>query len=179
MSRTKLLAGLLITAILIDWVVTFFLYPRLPDRMPIHFDFGKPYPSYGPKVFFYLFPGVMSFFVILMFVLYPFRGAINFFGKRRLLRLPEAEQFPVFERAYQMVLMIGVFLVAILAYLQISVVQITFGTRSELMLWPLYVLFGAVVVYVIYDSIFIRQMIAAAESRAEPKPVRKYNDEID
>ncbi len=64
-----------------------------------------------------------------------------------------------------MVLMIGVFVVGVVAFLQVSIGQIAFGLRDELVTWPLFVMLAAMVLYIVFDLYMVNRIIAFAEEK--------------
>jgi len=166
MKRTVLLGGLLIACVTISWIASFYFFGRLPERMPLSFG-AKPYASSGPKVFIFLFPVVISSVSLLILVFYRFRRRMVFPGKRRLPGLPEAYRELIYQRAYQIVIMVGVFIFLFLSYIQLSLALYSLHIINRLQTWPLIAAGTIFVLYIIFNLLMLKRMVRYAEYAAE------------
>jgi len=69
-DRKKLLFELIpITLLIIIFAIAFYTYPKLPDKIPVHWNAYGEIDNYSSKLMVFLIPVIYLFFVIISFVL--------------------------------------------------------------------------------------------------------------
>lgn len=169
MNRTKLLAGLLIALVIASWIATVYFYLRLPSTIPTRFPPRSLERDFASKMTLFLFPALLTVVAAAMLSAYRFRRRFNFFGKRRLLALPEEAQLPVFERVYQVVLVIGVFTVLMMSYIEVSMALYALGVIGQFKTWPLLAAGCVMALYIVFNFYLVSRMVRYAEAWVEAR----------
>lgn len=169
MNRTKLLAGLLIALVIASWIATAYFYLRLPSTIPTRFPPRSLERDFGSKTTLFVFPAMLTVVAAATLLAYRFRRRINFFGKRRLLALPEEAQLPVFERVYQVVLVIGIFIVLVVSYFEVSMALYALGVIWQFKTWPMLAALGVMALYIVFNLFLVSRMVRYAEGWVEAR----------
>lgn len=69
-SADKFLEGLVVVGLITLWIFTIYIYPKLPEAIPIHFNLKGEVDGYGPRIMAWLAP-------IVSFVLFGVRTFLN------------------------------------------------------------------------------------------------------
>lgn len=162
MNRTKMIAGILVMLVAASWVTTFIFYSRLPAEIPVHFSMDKEIPGMGPKWMFLIFPGLNTLFAAMVFLGYFFRKHLNFIGKERLKDLPPELTEPVFNRVYQITMMIFNFVSMLLIYIQINIALYTMGRIDRFNYEVIFIVAGVIMVYSLFSFFTVNKMTKLA-----------------
>lgn len=161
MKRTLIVLGLLVVIVMAQWIITFYFFDRLPEKIPLNFPASDQSPQMGPKAHFFLFPGVSTLLMMVVFVFYFFRGMMSFPGKKLIAKLPLEFRVPVFDRAYQIVTMIVIFIIMLLAFLQLNLALYATGTAAQFNMFTFSGAIVVMIVYIVINLVMLKKMSAA------------------
>lgn len=164
MSRTIYLTVILLFAVALNWIGTVFIYDRLPAKLPFGFGSERPYDRVGTKTDIFYFPGFLSFIAVLILASFPLRRAFYFPGKKRLRSLPEEAKAHIYDRIYQVVLVIGIFIVLIFSYIQTSIILYALDVILEMKTWPVLAALVMMVFYVGFNLFLTNKAIRFFET---------------
>jgi len=171
MSRTILLIGLLVLATAASWFVAFYFYnsESLPGRIPLNAFDSRPFSWSGPKEFVFFFPAVCTGVAAVVLLFYPVRGALVFFGRKRVARLAVEFQVVIIERAYQVVLVLGTIICLFFTFMGLSLALYACSNDpgARINSWPLLAALVVMALYVLFNYFLINRMIGAAEQASE------------
>ncbi|HST58559.1 MAG TPA: DUF1648 domain-containing protein [Longimicrobium sp.] len=132
-QRYRLLNAILVLAL---FAASAWAYPRLPERIPIHFGFsGQPDAWAGRSIAsWFLLPAITAALALMMHAISMYGASNphlwNLPDKRRFLALPRAEQAPILARMQRFIAMIAVVLTLLLGSIQAGIYH-TSSTRSQ------------------------------------------------
>lgn len=118
-------------------------YPRLPERIPVHFGIsGQPDAWAGRSVAsWFLLPAVTAALALMMHAVSTSGASSphlwNLPDKRLFLRLPRAEQAPVIARMQRVIAMISIVLTALLSAIHAGIYHASTGGSETLPAWAL------------------------------------------
>lgn len=169
----RLLNGLILLAL---WAGSAWAYPRLPERIPVHFDLsGQPdrWEARSLASWFFL-PAMavgLAVFLHLAAALSARRPELwNVPDKRRFLALDAARQAPIVARLQTFMAALGVIIAVLLGVIQAAVYQATTGQARGL---PVFAITGIAVSLLILLVLgvrlnaAVRRMIRQAEGETE------------
>ena len=138
--RYRLLNAVLVLALL---AASVWAYPRLPERIPVHFGFsGEPDRWEARSVgSWFLLPAVTAALAVLMHAMSAWGASNphlwNLPDKRRFLALPRAEQAPIIARMQRFIAMMGVVLTLLMSAIQAGIYRTSLGGSRGLPPWVL------------------------------------------
>ncbi len=118
-------------------------YPRLPERIPIHFGFsGQPDAWAGRSIAsWFLLPAVTAGLALMMHAISMFGASNphlwNLPEKRLFLALPRGEQGPIMARMQRFIAVISIVLTLLLGAIQIGIYRTSTGGSDGLPVWVL------------------------------------------
>jgi hypothetical protein len=158
-TRTLILFAVLTLALVLNWMGTLYIYATLPERLPMGFGSENPYDRTGPKSDIFFFPLLVSGTAILVTAFYPLRRTFYFPGKSRLEKIPEEVRWLIYDRVYQVVLVVGIFIVFFFSYIQVSIILYSIDAVGEMRAWPLLPALLIMALYVAFNLFWINKMI--------------------
>jgi uncharacterized membrane protein len=172
MRRYRLLNTLVLLAL---WAGSIWAYPRLPARIPLHFDLaGNPdgWSARSPGSWFLL-PIVTTMTWAMMQLIASHAGGNpdlwNMPDKRRFLALDRARQAPIITRMQEFISIVGIVVTALMALVQAGVYQAATGRARGL---PLFATGGIVAALLVLAVLAVRlnaevrRMVREAEERS-------------
>ena len=162
MSRTRFLLGILILMVMISWVMTFFYHSRLPAKIPAHFSFDGTF-TLGERWTFFVAPVLNTILAVAAMLLYPVRRHFNFPGDKKLKELPKEFSEPVYQRAYQIVIMLVIFISIMMTFIQVNVAFIATGRTNAFNIMPFYGVITIIIVYLVFSLFSLSRMAKAAK----------------
>ena len=151
------------------WIVAGSLYPKLPAKIPLHFNLSGVPDSYGPPNFtnWFLLPVIatlLAVFLLGISALIPFllRFApeiVNIPRKQELLALPADAQRRAIQPLTMMMAMISFLITLLFIQILCATERIANGAWETLPSWPLLVLIPSILAIVVWGHIAIRRRI--------------------
>ena len=127
-------------------------YPRLPERIPMHFDLsGQPDAWAGRSIAsWFMLPAITAALALMMHAVSAFGASNphlwNLPDKRLFLRLPRPEQAPIIARMQRFIAMISVVLTVLMGAIQAGIYRTSTGTTETLPVWTLGCTFASLLV---------------------------------
>ena len=166
MTRISYLIGILILSVALNWIGTFYVFDMLPERLPLAFGSERPYDKTGQKTDIFYFPGCLTILAAVSIALFPVRNSFLFPGRRGAKKLPGEVKQVVFNRIYEVFLVIGIFLVLIVSYVQTSIILFALDVIAEIRAWPLLAALVVLVLYIVFNLLLIRKTVLYLGSQA-------------
>jgi hypothetical protein len=168
MTRAKVLTFLLVAIVLLQWLLFAMLFPRLPDQIPFNFPPNQGQLRLEAKPMLFLFPGIATLTAVIMLAIYPWRHKlVNFAGKKQLRGLPAEYSLPVYNHAYHLVLIAGIFVGIFCGYIMVTLSLFALGTIHDVNLWAVYGTIGVMVLYLLYNNFQLWRLARKARQLAE------------
>lgn len=135
---------LTIIILMITFVIVGVNYTKLPDTIPIHFDFSGQPDSWGPKIVIWVLPIVMGMTIGFLLWLARRPHILNYPAKIT----PENAAFQ-YKKARLLLRWLSFIISAMTFYLSWKTIQIALGQFSKLDSWFIWVFTGAILASVI------------------------------
>ena len=159
-------SALCITAV---WIVSISLYPKLPARIPLHFDLSGVPDSFGPPSFanWFLLPVIatlLTLFLMGISALIPWLlrrapGIVNIPRKEELLALPADAQGRAIEPLTWMMTIISIVLTLLFIQILHATERIANTAWETLPSWPMYVMIPSIFGIILWGHIAVRRRI--------------------
>lgn len=179
-GRTRLYGNLNLLLLMALFAGSAWAYPRLPERIPIHFGVsGEPDRWATRSALSWFFLPIIAAAVALFLHLASTYSARhpelwNLPGKRRFLALDEVRQAPIIAAMQEFMALIGVMVTALMSVIHASVYSASRSPEPQMPLWML----GAIGLWLLVLAIFavrlnarVSRMIDAAEMGEQPAGV--------
>lgn len=139
-QRYRLLNAVLVLAL---FAGSTWAYPRLPERIPIHFDLSGQPDRWETRSFasWFMLPAIAAALALFLHAVSPYATRHpelwNLPDKRRFLALDEAAQAPIVARMQEFVAFVGVVVTALLGVIQAGIYRASVGAARGLPVWAL------------------------------------------
>lgn len=163
-KRSSLLSGFLVLVVLSHWIISFFFFKRLPLKFSIPLG-GEP--AMFDKPLFFLFPALTTLLALLVLLLSKKKEWIPFFGKKETRGLPAPFSLPVYDRAYQVVVMTTLFVIMLVVYFQMAVALHSTSVSTKFDISALYTVAPIILVYLGFNLYLLSRMARAARENFE------------
>lgn len=148
MSPTlKALIAINIILILFSWFTFFYYYPKLPSKVPMHFDWKGNVDAWGEKTLsLVMLPALQTVLFIVFLIVSRFPKTFNFPGKEKMDKIPVDKRVAVYDLLKEMLFFIYLFVNLLLLYLLRIICLIGMGKP---------VIFNAIYLYSLILGIFL------------------------
>lgn len=168
MTRTRVLIVMLLALVLVQWAIAVFFLPRLPVEIPLNFPPNQGALRMEAKEMILLLPGAATLASLIMLAIFPWRRSlINFPGRCQLRDLPLVYSGPVYERAYHLVLIAGIFVSICTGYIMVTICLFSLGTIHDINMWAVYAALGVMALYFLYNNFMLYRLARLARRMAE------------
>ena len=148
MSPTlKALIAINIILILFSWFTFFYYYPKLPSKVPMHFDWKGNVDAWGEKTFsLVMLPVLQTFLFIVFLIISRFPKTFNFPGKEKMDLIPPEKRPLVYDLIRELLFFVLLFVNLLFLYLLRIICLIGIGEG---------VVFNSVYLYSLILGIFL------------------------
>jgi uncharacterized membrane protein len=148
MSPTlKALIAISLILILFSWFTFSYYYPKLPPKVPMHFDWKGNVDAWGEKSFsLVMLPVLQTVIFIVFLIISQFPKTFNFPGKEKMDKIPVDKRVVVYDLLKEMLFFIYLFVNLLFLYLLRMICLI--GTGKP-------VVFNSVYLYSLILGIFL------------------------
>lgn len=169
--------ALLLVSIAAIWIAAFSFFGRLPERIPLHFDFSGTPDRWGPPSFGNWFllpilataiPGVLiGIGSLTHWLLNHYPSIVNIPRKEKLLLLDPPARQRAIRSLTMMMYSIALILSWLFLYLIVGTAQVALGAWSSLPVWPVFVQVPAILGVVLWNHWSMVRAIDAEFSVAQ------------
>lgn len=124
---TKIIQYLCLFFLIFQWIFTFYYYQKLPNTIPIHYNFQGEVDGYGSKIFFVITPIIATLIFAGLYFCEKYPKLFNF-----PVKLNENNAIKQYEIAVSLVRKIQIFVQIMFAYISLSTVEIAIYKKQML-----------------------------------------------
>ncbi|MCP2597981.1 DUF1648 domain-containing protein [Candidatus Aminicenantes bacterium AC-335-L06] len=145
--------------------MSFVAFPKLPEKIPVHFNFsGKPDSWKEKSVFsFFLLPIIQTIFITGFFLLAYFSHSVNFPKKESLSTLSPEKREIIYSLIKEFVFLVMIFFNLLFIHLQRSVIltahQITRGIDKSYFYSIIGIIFMLIFLYFLRIKVKIKELL--------------------
>jgi len=164
MKRSALLTTVLMFMVLGHWIFTFYYYKRLPMKLMIP---GNEEMTLIAREFFFAFPAMTTLLTLAVMLASRIKHIIPFWGKSELKNISPEIAAPVYDRSFQVLTMVAIFISMVAFYIQFNLALFSTQETQTLDLGAVLAVSPIILIYLGFNQFILKRMAESCRQHAE------------